>query len=248
LIKGWNVFTELNLTSDGYFKNMALAKEKGCKLFLSSTNLYTDEIMYIRNVVSKGERWNYIYHVGQYLPDWHPWENYNEFFVGDRRTNGCREIMAIEIPWLISTFGEVIDSHVVTDKITDLKIDFNDNYIIQFSHENGNKGVLIVDIVSPYAVRKLEVYAENEYIQWNGTPETLYRLETESKDLKQVSLFEQSQHQKGYSYFIVENAYRTEIKEFFQYVNGGEKPVYGFEQDLKVLQLIDSLEGKYETL
>lgn len=37
LNNGWNVFTELNLVSDGYEENIALAKKKQCKLFLSST-------------------------------------------------------------------------------------------------------------------------------------------------------------------------------------------------------------------
>ena len=43
---------------------------------------------------------NYIYHIGQYLPDWHPWENYKNFFVGDKRTGGVREIFGIDLPWL----------------------------------------------------------------------------------------------------------------------------------------------------
>jgi predicted dehydrogenase len=152
--------------------------------------------------------------------------------------------MAIEFPWITETFGDVIESHVVSDKITDLKIDFDDNYIIQLTHENGNKGVLIIDVVSPYAVRRLEVYTENEYLQWNGTPETLYEFEDGNGQLKQVSLNEKAQHQEGYRAFVVENAYKNEIEEFFKTVESSNKPIYGFEQDLKVLQLIDSLEKK----
>ncbi|MDE6927475.1 MAG: hypothetical protein K2P06_01985, partial [Muribaculaceae bacterium] len=66
----------------------------------------------------------YIYHVGQYLPEWHPWENYQDFFVGDKRTNGCREIMAIEFPWLIETFGEIREVSVLHDKMSHLNIDY----------------------------------------------------------------------------------------------------------------------------
>jgi predicted dehydrogenase len=244
LTNGWNVFTEINLVSDGYEKNMKLANKNNCMLFMSSTFLYREEICYLHEKIKQSGGWNYIYHVGQYLPDWHPWESYKDFFIGDKRTNGCREILAIELPWITQTFGNVIDSHAVSDKITDLKINFNDNYIIQFTHENGNKGVLIVDVVSPYAVRMLEVYAENKYFQWNGTPETLYEFDSDNGKLKQVSLNEKTQHQEGYRTFVVENAYRNEIKEFFETLSSSNKPVYGFEQDLKVLQLIDSLEKK----
>lgn len=238
----WNVFTELNLVSDGYMENMRLAKKNGCKLFLSSTFLYREEINYIRSQIEKDMQWNYVYHVGQYLPVWHPWENYKDFFVGDKRTNGCREIMAIELPWLIKSFGKVTDYHVVSDKMSDLNIDYKDNYMIQLTHVNGNKGILIVDVVSPAAVRRLEVYREHKYLQWNGTPDSLLEYDAKNNELKKVVLNEKEEHKEGYSAFIVENAYKNEIKEFFEVVFHGKEPLYGFEDDIETLKLIDSLE------
>lgn len=96
---GLPVFTELNLVSDGYAENMALAKEKGVPLFLSSTMLYRGETQYIKSRVDAFEKpVNYIYHIGQYLPDWHPWENYKNFFVGDARTGACGRFSASTCP------------------------------------------------------------------------------------------------------------------------------------------------------
>lgn len=238
----WNVFTELNLVSDGYSENIELAKRNGCVLFLSSTFFYREEIRYIKEHVTLNKKWNYIYHIGQYLPDWHPWENYKDFFIGDKRTNGCREIMAIELPWIIKTFGDVSSFSVISDKMTDLKIEYKDNYMIQLTHENGSKGILIVDVVSPVAVRRLEVYGENNYYRWNGTPDTLYEYCSETKDLCKVSLFEKEEHKEGYRDFIVENAYKNEVDEFVNVVMNGKNQVYGFSEDLKVLELIDKLE------
>lgn len=240
----WDVFTELNLVPDGYERNINLAREKGCKLFLSSTFLYREEIHHIRNKVSKDQRWNYVYHIGQYLPDWHPWENYTEFFIGDKKTNGCREIMAIELPWLVLTFGKVINTHVLADKITELNINYCDNYIIQIEHENGNKGVLVIDVVSPVAVRKLEVYSEHQYLQWNGTPDTLYEYNPATNVLETVQLYETEEHREGYRAFIVENAYKNEIREFVEMVINDRRPQYGFVQDWEILELIDILETK----
>lgn len=240
----WNVFTELNLVPDGYETNMKLARENGCKLFLSSTFLYREEINYIRDKVGKDQRWNYIYHIGQYLPDWHPWENYTEFFAGDKRTNGCREIMAIELPWLTQTFGKVVRTYVNADKMTELKIDYPDNYIIQIEHENGNKGVLIIDVVSPVAVRRLEIYGEHRYIRWGGTPDSLYEYNAKTDTLEQVVLREAEEHRDGYRAFVVENAYKNEIRKFMEAVINDQQPEYGFAQDLAILKLIDTLEGK----
>lgn len=239
--RGWHVFTELNLVPDDYDKNIQLAKEKNCTLFLSSTFFYREELKYISSKITKDKKWNYIYHVGQYLPDWHPWENYKDFFIGDKRTNGCREIMAIELPWLIGAFGEISTVHSISNKMTDLSIGFDDNYMIQINHENGNKGTLIVDVVSPVAVRKLEAYAEKAYISWNGTPESINEFDPRTKRLKKVELQESTEHKEGYSAFIVENAYKNEIKEFFDVILKHKEPLYGFEQDKKTLSLIDSM-------
>ncbi len=239
LERKWHVFTELNLIDTGYSENMQLAEEKNRVLFLSSTFFYREEIKYIRSKIAAGKKWNYVYHIGQYLPDWHPWENYKDFFIGDKRTNGCREILAIELPWLIGTFGKVAKTNVVSDKMTKLNIGFDDNYIISVTHENGNKGALIVDVVSPVAVRKFEVYTEGSYLSWNGTPESIYEFEPESKDLRPVLLTERAERREGYSSFVVENAYRNEIREFFHAVSGDATPFYGFKQDQEILKLID---------
>lgn len=239
----WDVFTELNLVPDGYQKNIVLAQENNCKLFLSSTFLYREEIRYIRDKVKTNYKWNYVYHIGQYLPDWHPWESYKDFFIGNKKTNGCREIMAIEMPWLIETFGNVVSFQVLSSKMTELSIDYHDNYMIQFTHENGNKGVLVVDVVSPVAVRRLEVYSENKYIQWSGTPDSFFEFNKENGQLSQVHLNEKEEHKEGYRAFIVENAYKNEIKQFFDVVVHNKEVEYGFEQDLKVLNLIDQIEG-----
>jgi len=241
LLKKWHVFTELNLVVDGYQENMALAKEQGKTLFLSSTFFYREEIRYIRSKISNDKKWNYIYHIGQYLPDWHPWESYNDFFLGDKRTNGCREIMAIELPWITGTFGEIETVTTLSDKLTGLNIEYKDNFVIQIQHKNGNKGSLIVDVVSPVAVRKLETYSEGAYISWNGTPDSVAEFDAESKKLVPVTLIEQAEHMEGYSAFVVENAYKNEIREFFNVVNGDVSAQYGFEQDLKILKLIDMI-------
>ena len=239
--RGCHVFTELNLVSDGYDENIKLAEEMNVKLFLSSTFFYREEIKFIRERISDENQWNYIYHIGQYLPDWHPWESYKDFFLGDKRTNGCREIMAIELPWLTGTFGDVVDINVIGDKLTGLNIDYKDNFMIQLTHKNGNKGCLIVDVVSPVAVRKLEIYSEGKYLAWNGTPDSLVEFKPESKKAIPVQLLEKTEHMDGYSSFVIENAYKNEIREFFDVVLNDKEPLYDFEQDKKILELIDRI-------
>lgn len=248
-----NVFTELNLVSDKYESNIKLAKEKGKALFLSSTFLYRDEINYIRDKVKQTAcDLNYIYHVGQYLPDWHPWEAIQDYFVGDKRTNGCRELFAIELPWITKTFGEIESFEVISGKNTKLPIQYNDNYMLLIKHANGNKGFLAVDVVSRKPGRNLEVYGEDLHITWDGTPAGLKEYDCVQKVEKSIDLYQSIDKQDNYAAFIIENAYTNELKTFLNLVNSAENTEdnvettaeYTFEDDLKILALIDQIESE----
>jgi len=239
-----HIFTELNLVTDGYDENIQLAEEKNRVLFLSSTFLHRAEIKQINNVVKMhDERLNYTYHIGQYLPDWHPWESYRDFFVGDKRTNGCREIFAIELPWLIEVFGNVKDIIVRKSKISSLNIDYNDNYIVILEHESGHKGMLAVDIVSRKAVRNLEIFGENIYLSWDGSAEGLKMIDIEKRKEENILLYEKVDQLNQYSKFVVENAYYDEIVSFFEVISNNIEPIYDFEKDKIILDLIDRIEA-----
>lgn len=239
-----HVFTELNLVADGYDENIELAAIKGKTLFLSSTFLYRDEVKKISEIVkAQSKRLNYTYHIGQYLPDWHPWEHYNNFFVGEKRTNGCREIFAIELPWLIEAFGKIKKVTAVKDQITELDIDYYDNYLVMIEHETGNKGVLSVDIISRKAVRNLEIYGEDLYLSWDGTPYGLKLHDLDKKQDQAIQLYDKIDQLSDYSSFIIENAYLSEIALFFEAVSYKKTPQYGFEKDRAVLAWIDVIEA-----
>ncbi|MDE6946235.1 MAG: Gfo/Idh/MocA family oxidoreductase [Anaeroplasmataceae bacterium] len=239
--KGIHVFTEINLVSDGYSE---LIDVSDVKLFLSSTFLYRKDIGWIMNRI-RGQKVNYLYHTGQYLPDWHPWENYKNFFVGDRRTNGCREILAIELPWIIECFGKIEKLSVIKDKMSDLKIDYPDNYLLQIEHENGNKGQIAVDVIARKAVRRIEIFNQKLQLFWNGSPDSLQEWEFETGTMKNIVTYGDIQKDKNYCDNIIENAYMDEIDAFFSWINGDHSKIrYGFEKDLETLKVIDKIEGK----
>lgn len=240
-----NVFTEINLVNDMYDENINLANEKSLNLFLSSTQLYRKEIKFIDSKVKKSDNvTNYIYHIGNYLPDWHPWENYKNFFVGDKRTNGCREILAIELPWIIEVFGDINQIHVSKNKITNLEIDYPDSFFITISHKNKSKGVLIVDLASRNAVRNLEIINEDMYISWDGSPQGLQEFDIESQELKNIDLYDEISSENNYNQTIIENAYLEEIKDFFNVLKSKKDcGLYSFEKDKYVLDIIDIIEN-----
>ena len=183
------VFTELNLVSDGYRENMAKAAAKKLPLFLSSTMLYRRETQYIKRQVAEfGKPVHYIYHIGQYLPDWHPWENYKNFFVGNARTGGVREIFGIDLPWLLDAFGDVESVTVQKDTISDLGLPYPDCVTLLLRHKGGVQGVLAADVVSRKAVRSFECFGDGIHLFWEGNPKALYEFKDGDKRLSLIHI------------------------------------------------------------
>ncbi len=241
---GIHVFTELNLTSDRYEEIMSCAKEHNVLVFMSNTLLYKRQIEIIDGLV-KGQtkKLTYICHVGQYLPDWHPWESYKDFFAGYKETNGVRELLAIQLPWIVNTFGKVVSLHTEKMTATNLDIDFPDTITTILRHENGNTGVLVVDVVSRKAVTKVEVFGEDLHIFWDGHKDDLYKLNLETKETEQMKSYAEDEHIEGYSDNITEQPYREEVKDFLSAIKGESIPRYSLEQDKYILSLADQIEG-----
>lgn len=241
---GLNVFTELNLTSDKYDEIMAAARENNVIVFISSTLLYKRQIDIIDSLVKQQKKpVMYIYHVGQYLPDWHPWESYKDFFAGHRETNGVREIFAIQMPWIVNAFGKVTGLQVLSQHCTELDIDFPDSITVSIKHDTGNIGVFTADVVSRKAVTRLEVIGENLHLFWDGHNDDLFKLNLDTKELEQIKVYESDEHVEGYSDNIAEQPYREELIDFLAVVKGEGISRYSLEQDKYVLSVIDRIEG-----
>lgn len=237
-----HVFTELNLVSDGYEELIEIAKRKEKVLFLSSTKLYRYEVKRIGDIIKNEKGLNYIYHIGQYLPDWHPWEDYRNFFVSDAKTNGCREIFAIELPWLISLFGEIETIKSMKQKSSALDIDYPDTYMVLVKHHDGTMGTLIVDVVSRKAVRDFKLFSETMFIQWDGTPQGYYELDLKNKEMQQYEFGEYIIKDANYADNIIENDYLEELKAYLNKIENPCCKYYDFEDDLQTLRYIENIE------
>ena len=217
---------------------MAKAAAKKLPLFLSSTMLYRRETQYIKQQVAEfGKPVHYIYHIGQYLPDWHPWENYKNFFVGNARTGGVREIFGIDLPWLLDAFGDVESMTVQKDTISDLGLPYPDCVTLLLRHKGGVQGVLAADVVSRKAVRSFECFGDGIHLFWEGNPKALYEFKNGDKQF--VDTYTSFEHDNRYSDNIVENAYVDELTNFFACLRGEETSRWSFEKDLAAIRIMD---------
>jgi len=239
-----HTFSELDLQTCGYDRLIEAEKNGGCKHFLSSTPLYDADVDKIIQLASGRPNTAYRYHIGQYLPDWHPWEDYKQFFAAHRETNACREILAIELPWIERCFGKISKTNVVSSRISTLDIDFNDVIALTVQHESGAIGQLLIDVVSPKPMRELEIIGDHFYLQWNGKPNGIQIWNNERGKSDNLIVQNEVMHQPGYAEFIAENPYEEEIKEFFTGIYDPTfKYRFSYRESYRLLKVIDQIES-----
>ena len=103
-------FTEVNISSSDVKKIIQQLNKKSIIGLPSSTLLYNPLIKKLKVILAKkqiGKPLTVYHHFGHYLPNWHPWEDYREFYVSKRKTGAAREIVPFELVWLTFLFSNI---------------------------------------------------------------------------------------------------------------------------------------------
>lgn len=127
----------------------------------SCTMRYSEGVKCLQQLIKNGtigRPLNINYQHGQYLPDWHPWEKVTDFYVGQRDTGGCREMVAFELTWLNTLFGNPKPVTCVKEKITDIEADIDDIYHFVLRYPDGLLANITIEVVSrPVMTRELRI-------------------------------------------------------------------------------------------
>jgi predicted dehydrogenase len=238
-----HTFSEIDLLTDGYDRLIEAENGGARRHFLSSTPLYDAEVRHITRCAQEGGRCAYRYHVGQYLPDWHPWEDYRGFFASRKKTNGCREILAIELPWMVRAFGAVQSFRIQRSRLTDLEIDFDDSYQLLLQHAGGVTGSFHVDVVCRFPVHHLEVYSERAFLSWEGSPGSLRTWNASARALEPVPFSGAVSRVAGYAEMITENPYEEELNDFLAgLADPRHRFAHSYRSNRAILELIEKME------
>ena len=108
--------------------------------------------------------------VGQYLPDWHPWEDYRQGYSARKDLGGGVILDAIhEIDYVRWLLGEVAVVTCVAGKYSRLEIETEDVAAMLLRFENGAVGEIHLDYVQRAYSRTCQIIAEEGTIHWDYT-------------------------------------------------------------------------------
>jgi len=236
-------FTEVNLSSNDVKKIIKKLERKSIVGLPSSTLLYHPLIKKLKKIFQQkqiGKILTVYHHFGHYLPNWHPWEDYRDFYVSKRSTGAAREIVPFELVWLTFLFSDIKSVFASIHKVSDLQADIDDLYQIIIEFSNGIQCILVVDVISEPSFSETKIIGENGSILCDHNKGVIKIGKGSKWKMMKVKT---GQVAKGYKENTPsELIYVEEMKNFFNTIKKKTHPCYTFQDELQILQVLDSIE------
>ncbi len=180
------------------------------------------------------------HHTGQYLPDWHPYEDYRSYYVARRETGACREIVPFELVWLTWVLGGVEAIACMKGKLSGLEIDGDDVYQILLRFQGGALGHLLVDVIARAPVRACRLLCERGNIVWEWASSSVRVYVADEGRWVEHPLG------KGLQGFLLERMYEEEMGQFLRAVAGEMSFGYSFSEDKRTSEMLLAAERAAE--
>ncbi|MDA2929387.1 Gfo/Idh/MocA family oxidoreductase [Acidobacteria bacterium AH-259-O06] len=260
----------ISVPPDHHHQYMKFAAENRCHFFVEASVVDTDldhikelsqkakivaapsatlgfhpAIRQISEIVKSGQLGkisNIMLHSGQYLPDWHIYEQVSDYYVSNPATGGAREIVPFELTWVTHLFGfpksvTGYNRRTVTIKGAE-KIDDTYNFLLEYDNCLAS---ITIDVVSRFATRRLLINGDQRQLVWDWTSNMIRIYDPQSSQWTEIP-YEMGSAAPGYNANIGENMYIDELRSFLTAIETKNPFVNTLENDHKVLKLLYTIE------
>ncbi len=212
-------------------------KENNSKLLMGFQFRYHQTLQVLKKMIENnniGEIINVSVHWGEYLPDWHPWEDYKKGYAA-RKDLGGGVVLTLSHPfdymrWL---FGEIEDVWSFTATNCGLNIDVTDNAIIGLRFESGALATITLDYGRRPPKHSMEFTATKGTALWDGISGKARVYRTEKGEWEELSPTED---------FERNTMFLNEMKHFLEVAKGNEEPICTLEDGIRALKIALAVE------
>ncbi|MBC8413336.1 MAG: Gfo/Idh/MocA family oxidoreductase [Nitrospira sp.] len=236
-------FVEASVISKGMAELAADAKQADVLIAPSCTFRFHPGVRKIKDLVQSGKYGkicNFVYVMGQYLPDWHPWEDIREFYAGKRETSASREMVPFELTWILDITGYPEEVFSFYGKTHDMGVDIDDTYNVNMKFQ-GFLGSLIVDVVSRFSTRSLTLNLEKAQIRWSWEEKAVKLYDAETGEWE-IFKDPEGSAESEYNVNIVEEMYIEEMRAFLDAVKGKAVFPNSLAEDMRILNVLEKAE------
>jgi len=171
---GCHLFLEKPISHnlDGINELVKIVAKNRLQVLVGYQFRYHPGLQYIKQVMDDGtvgRPLSFRSEWGEYLPGWHPWEDYRKSYTSLKGLGGGVVLtLSHPIDYLHWLFGGISDLWAYCGKISDLEIEVEDFTEAGLRFETGVTGSLHLDYFQRPAVHKLEIVTADGKISWDN--------------------------------------------------------------------------------
>jgi predicted dehydrogenase len=208
----------------------ALIKERSVYLHMGSNWKFHPAFQRMKTLIAEGaigRPTGGMALAGQWLPDWHPWEDYRQMYAARNDLGGGAIFDTHEIDYLIWLLGPVVQFVGLKAHTGVLEIETEDTAAAILRFANGALVTLLTDYVQRTPRRRYLLAGDAGTIEWDyhAGEVTLCRPEKRFAERFEVHLAD------------VNEMYVAQARQVLSDVQTGRAAVTGIEQALEVLRL-----------
>lgn len=234
--KGIHLFIEKPLSHnlDGVSNLLRLVKKNRLYVFMGSNFKFHPSFILMKKLLDDkaiGKILSFTIIAGQYLPDWHPWEDYRKGYSANRSLGGGVLLDSHEFDYIQWFLGPIKRIACFTGKYSELKVDTEDIAEAIVEVKDKVVGNIHVDYIQQPYRRIYYFYGDEGAMEWSQRERKV--LLYKAKD-KRWQYFEE---EKNYD---SNQMYLEEMKHFLRVLNGKESSITDMNTALQVLKVIQA--------
>ncbi len=215
----------------------AAVRKSGSKVLVGFQFRFHPGLLRAKQLIADGEIGRLIsahVHFGEYLPAWHPWEDYRKGYAARADMGGgvlltqCHSLDYL--PWLM---GRVESVWGFLAKLSDLEIDVDDTAKIGTRFESGALGSLHLDYNQQPPSHHFEIIGAKGSLQWDLSDGATRIYRAEKKDWEAYPL------PAGWERNVM---FMEQMKHFVSVVHGQAEPSCTLNDGIKVQQLVHAIQ------
>ena len=230
--RGCHLFIEKPLahTFEGVERLLSLIREKELVSLVGCNMRFHPGLKKVKELIEKKAMGNMVaarVEAGQYLPDWHPMEDYRKNYSARRDSGGGVILDAIhELDYIRWLLGEIRAVSCFAGKLSHLEIETEDTAAIILRFTNGAIGEVHVDYVQRAYSRTAQFIGDEGTIRWDYTQGTVRYYSSISNRWME---FENPKD------WVANQMYVDELSHFLCCLEGGAQPEQDVSEGARVL-------------
>lgn len=213
-----------------------IVKKSGAKVLVAFQFRFHPGLLRARQLIAAGELGRILsahVHFGEYLPAWHPWEDYRKGYAARAEMGGgvvltqCHSLDYL--PWLV---GDVASVWGFTGKLSDLEVDVEDTAKIGLRFASGALGSLHLDYNRQPPVHTLDIAGTQGTLKWDLSDGATRIYRAEKKDWEVYPL------PAAWERNVM---FMEQMKHFRAVVNGKAEPACTLADGIRVQRLVEAI-------